>query len=376
MKKILIFDQDYPSENNLYGDVFVHTRAKEYVKYVEVLVVSFFKEGKDYDYEGIRVRYAPKENDIVNIFKQLSPDFIFIHFYHRGLYDFISNINTPVFVWVHGYEAIGWYRRLFNYTVWGFLRHSHNIVRQNIQQMLGFRKLVKLSNSTSKIHFVFVSNWMKQITETDSLSKIQNFSIIPNPINIDLFKYVQKEENDRKKILLIRSFHSSKYATDIAIDAILKLSKKSYFEELTFAIYGKGRLFQSQTEVLRQFKNVHLFENFIPNTEIPAIHKNYGIFLCPTRQDAQGVSMCEAMSSGLVPITSNNTAIPEFVKDKETGILTNSSKEIVDAINAIFNDSDLFLSLSKNASSFIQKECDIKEITSKELSLIKVVTLS
>ena len=47
MQRVLILDQDYPSESNLYGDVFVHTRVKEYVKDVEVKVVSFLREGKD-----------------------------------------------------------------------------------------------------------------------------------------------------------------------------------------------------------------------------------------------------------------------------------------------------------------------------------------
>ena len=45
------------------------------------------------------------------------------------------------------------------------------------------------------------------------------------------------------------------------------------------------------------------------------MHKKNGIFMVPTRLDSQGVSRDEAMSSGLVPITNNVAAIPEFVDD-------------------------------------------------------------
>lgn len=373
MKKIIVLDQDYPSENNLYGDVFVHTRVKEYVKFAEVLIVSFFRDIEDYEYEGITVRHAPVVDDIFNLYHEFLPDIIFIHFYHKQLFSFVSTVKTPVFIWVHGYEALGWYRRLFNYSTYSLVRNIHNIALPNIKQMLGFRKLVKLSNETRRIHFIFVSNWMKRVAQTDSLTSIKNHSIIPNPINTELFKYVQKDKEDRKRILLIRSFNSRKYATDIAIDAILILSKRSFFQELHFGIYGKGKYFKSLTNPLRRFNNIDLFENFIPNNEIPAIHKKFGIFLCPTRQDAQGVSMCEAMSSGLVPISSNNTAIPEFIKHGETGILTDSANEIANAIEALYEDPIRFLTISTYASRFINENCSIADVTAKELRLTNII---
>ena len=81
--------------------------------------------------------------------------------------------------------------------------------------------------------------------------------------------------------------------------------------------------------------------------------------LIPTRQDAQGVSMCEAMSSGLVPVTSNNTAIPEYVN------------ELKDAIQEMYYSPDIFLKKSKKASQHINKICSPQKVITKELDLIK-----
>ena len=92
--------------------------------------------------------------------------------------------------------------------------------------------------------------------------------------------------------------------------------------------------------------------------------------LIPTRQDAQGVSMCEAMSSGLVPVTSNNTAIPEYVNES-CGYLGNNVDDLKDAIKEMYYNPDIFLKKSKKASQHINKICSPQIVINKELNLIK-----
>jgi len=91
--------------------------------------------------------------------------------------------------------------------------------------------------------------------------------------------------------------------------------------------------------------------------------------LIPTRQDAQGVSMCEAMSSGLVPLTSNNTAIPEYCNN-EVGYLTNNFEELAGAIEDLYSNSDKFLEMSKMTSKYIQNICGNDIVIKKEIDLI------
>jgi L-malate glycosyltransferase len=270
-----------------------------------------------------------------------------------------------VLIWVHGTEALGWYRRLFNFNIKEFPRY----VLQNTRQMYCFRRFIQLSKDKD-VTFIFVSKWMKDILEADTLSKISKFEIIPNPIDDKLFKYHEKSPDLRKKILLIRPFTSKKYANDIAINAILHLSKKSIFKDLEFTIYGKGKYFTPLLKKVEKFENVKVFNRFLSQQEIAEVHKKNGIFLCPTRQDAQGVSMCEAMSSGLVPITSNNTAIPEFVEHKKTGFLTKNEFQIATCIEYLYNNPNVFSVISKNASISIREKCRPDIVILRELKLI------
>jgi L-malate glycosyltransferase len=245
----------------------------------------------------------------------------------------------------------------------------HRVAFRNLKQMIGVRRIIKTSNENTRIHFVFVSNWMRRITETDAAIKTKNSSIISNPINTSLFEYREKLDEHRKKILMIRSFGSRKYANDVAVEAIIELSNRNFFDELSFTIFGHGKYFKDLTDPLRTFKNIKITEGFLDNRLIPQIHATHGIFLCPTRQDAQGVSMCEAMSSGLVPVTTNCTAIPEFVEDQVTGMLTRSSIDIANKIEQLYQHPALFRTISKNASQYIRETCSIDKIATRELLL-------
>jgi len=368
--RLLILDENYPHLDNLMGDVFVHVRAKEYVKHHEVKVCSYFHKPGSLVYEGIALELFDNIESLVAAIKAYQPDKILIHFYQSWMLEAVIKVfKIPVIIWVHGYEALGWYRRLFNFTWYSkvFLNH----IRRNTKQQYHFRKLIRYANETGSIHFVFVSNWMRKITEQDTLSSIKRYDIIANPIDINLFQYNKKEAGVRKKILLLRSFGSKKYANDISVKAILELSKRKCFADLSFTIIGNGNLFDKTVQPLKQFSNIKVTRGPVRHILIPAIHAEHGIFLCPTRQDAQGVSMCEAMSSGLVPVTSDNTAIPEFVTDGKSGVLTHSPVEIADALENFSADADLFCKMSENTAQSIRTLCSIENIIQKELAIIQ-----
>jgi glycosyltransferase involved in cell wall biosynthesis len=370
---LIILNSNYPSNDNLYGDVFVHSRLKHYNGIFNITVLGYrpFDDDSSYDYEGISVfNYNTKEKYIEAI-KFNKPNIIGIHFVGGWLYDkFLKyNKDIPVVIWIHGEEALGWYRRLYNYNITSIFKLGL-FAAKNIYQLYHLRRIIKHSNKFSNTQFIFVSKWMKRITEIDTFCKIKSYDVIPNPIDTDLFTYNFKDRKSAKKVLLIRSFETKKYANDIAIDSILLLSKRKIFKDLTFDLYGKGRYFKKLTDPLKKFSNIKLHNYFISNINIPEVHKKHGIFLCPTRQDAQGVSMCEAMSSGLVTISSNNTAIPEFIEHMFSGILTNNPLQIADSIEKLVNDGELFQNLSKNASVGIAKKSGHRFVIESEINIL------
>lgn len=370
--KLFIVDDDYPSSTDVYADVFAHVRVKAYAE-THTCVVGSLRRKQSYTYEGIRVEAFASVDAMHAYVQRFTPDVILVHFAFRAAIDgFLLRVQCRIIVWVHGCEALGWYRRLFNLRGGALLpRPFYRMVRANVLQLLSLRRLIRASNGGKAVEFVFVSRWMKRICETDTLSRVIQSHIIPNPIDNRLFRPMEKSEEQRRRILMIRPFDSKKYAVDIAIEAIELIQKYPWFKDASVVIYGRGEKFAATTRSISCLPNVKLHPTFIPQNEIPTVHADAGIFLCPTRQDAQGVSMCEAMSSGLVPVTSENTAIPEFVTHGVSGFMARDAHEIAMAIDRLVTNPNLFCEMSRAASRSIIDFAGIESVIRRELALIE-----
>jgi glycosyltransferase involved in cell wall biosynthesis len=227
------------------------------------------------------------------------------------------------------------------------------------------------------LSFVFVSKYFATEVEEDLGVELpaDRYQIIHNPIDTQLFEYHPKPAEQRKRILSIRPFASRKYANDLTVKAILALKDEDWFHDLEFRIIGEGELFDELLSPLRDLPNVIIEQRFVRQTEIADLHRTHGIFLCPTRMDAQGVSRDEAMASGLVPITNNVAAIPEFV-DGSCGVVVppEDHRALAGGIARLVADPDLFARLSRAAADRVRRQSAADRITAAELAVLEVET--
>jgi glycosyltransferase involved in cell wall biosynthesis len=123
-------------------------------------------------------------------------------------------------------------------------------------------------------------------------------------------------------------------------------------------------------EPLRSFSNVYIERRFLTQAEIAALHREYGIFLCPTRMDTQGVSRDEAMASGLVPVTNAVAAIPEFVDDS-CGILApgEDAEAMARGIALLYEQPQKFSAMSEAAAKRIRAQSDAQRVIGAELAI-------
>lgn len=370
-QRLFVLCSEYPDPEGSVAGGFVHTRCLQYQRRgIEVSVFVYHGAPRDYCFDGISVSVRA----MTRIFEAINsekPDACAVHFPVRQFCDGFRAYapSMPFGLWFHGVETLSWQRRLFDLN-WGsgFFRY----VLGNMRQLHALRRFLRAFRGDERIRLVYVSKWMHRIAQRDLHLHIPDFSIIPNPIDDEFFSYSPKRAEDRFEILLIRSFSSRKYANDIAVDGIRKFAagNPDLFGNCTFRIFGKGRYFKPLTGQLGSFPNVVCAERFFEPRLLPEIHRTAGVFLCPTRQDAQGVSMCEAMASGLVPVTSRNTAIPEFVMHGESGLLTESSDEIASALETLAANPALFARLSRGAAGDIRSLCAAESVTSRELRVL------
>ncbi|MFS0674938.1 glycosyltransferase family 4 protein [Ornithinibacillus sp. 179-J 7C1 HS] len=372
----LVLTNVYPEKNNLYRNMFVHRRAELYeTSGIKVDVFRFNSNQQslgNYYFEDIHVMSGGKQH-LSSLLKTRNYKKILIHFVNKDMIEAIeeSKIKIPIVVWIHGVETEKWYRRWFNFSSNSKdLERAINNIKNN-KITVDFMKSI-YESETLDIKFVFVSKWFKEaVAENDTNAVVNNYEIIHNVVDEQLFNYQEKDRELRKKILSIRPYASRKYANDLTVKAILELSKKPFFNELEFNLYGQGPLFHEILEPIKHFSNVNIYNYFLSQDEIAQKHKENGVFICPTRLDSQGVSMCEAMSSGLVPITSGVTAIPEFV-DEESGYLGRKENymDLALAIEELYYNPEIFQKKSYNAARRMKNQCGKQKVIEEELEVI------
>jgi glycosyltransferase involved in cell wall biosynthesis len=370
---ILIICPSYPGGTRAYGGEFVQKRVEAYKSAglkVAVLEVSnnrsIVEYGKVNGIQVIRINpFGLQKILSLSMFKVLA-----IHSIEKPVWSTIKLFinQASILVFVHGFEARDWKLLKFNYSKNELKSLRSRLNQANTERRETMSEIFKNKN----INVVFVSEFMKTVAQNFAKTKALNSHIIHNSISQKDFPYIVKSPEDRKKVLWVRSFSANNYSNDISRDVILQLSKKPYFSELKFSIYGNGRFFNECTDVLKKFDNIDINQKFINTEELRELHSQHGLMLVPTRWDSQGLTCGEAMSSGLVPLTTNTAAIPEFT-DNSCAVLApfDDVSELVKGFDYIFNNPNSYLKMSKKAAKRSQSQCGVSQTLNKEILLIK-----
>lgn len=375
----LIIANAYPDDQNIYNYGFLHRRVKNYIDSgleIDVFRINTNEPGlRTYTFDGVTVTTGDRECYEEYISTSAHATFL-VHFPLQYIMDPIGRhkSSTPIIAWLHGYETLSWHRRWYD-TVDSpeFMDRVRSLQAHVVNHKVPF--LRKLYDATElDIRFVTVSNWfLKHNIEPDAGIPVANISVIPNVVDTKVFPYVAKTPEMRFKVLVIKPFTAYKYANDLVVETILAYRDSPNFDKVKFTICGDGPLFDKTLEPLRGLENVEIIKSFLRQDEISRLHEDHGIFLSPTRWDSQGVSIGEAMSSGLVPVSTAITAIPEFVSHGESGLLAGPEdpQGLATCLETLIGSPETFSRLSEQAARHAREACGPRATTDREIELIR-----
>lgn len=368
--RYLVLVKNYPSYDDLYKHAFIHRRVVEYRKQgVDVDVFRIGNGALNYnEFDGVDV-VSGQADHLRAAMRTGRYDAVLVHFLDERMWEVLQEFieRTRVFVWAHGAEIQSAGRREFDHVDEESRRRA---VILGDRRMAFWRRL--FTERHPNMHYVFVSRWFAQDVFDDVGMELPSdaYTVIHNFIDADLFAFNEKGPEQRNRVLSIRPYESRKYANDLAVASVLALRDKPFFNELEFRFIGDGRLFEETLEPIAGLPNVRIERRFLTQGEIAELHGEYGVFLNPTRMDAQGVSRDEAMASGLVPITSRCTAIPEFV-DESCGFLAGPEDvvELAEAIERLHLEPHLFETMSRAAARRVRDSSSSSHTIAREIEL-------
>ena len=372
---ILLVSPGYPRNSNKYECGFVHTRVKEYVKLgwnIDVMSVSNNIKTEIYEYENVKVH----RTDFLmlrNLLQIKKYDKILIHFFndkYAQILDATDISQTKIYLYSHGADTM---YRDFNLMTANYFEQPKPISAKQERNFEYRDSILNRYNEKDNVKWLFVTDWTQKHSEELNNIKYRNAEIVPCYVNENIFKYEKKSPEQRKKIFIIRKFDDiNTYSIDINVRIILELSRRPFFKDLEFNIYGNGELHSVLLEPIKDFENVHIYKKFLTHEEIAKAHKENGIALFATRYDSQAVSSCEAAMSGLVVISSDNTGVYQEI-NPEFGTLceTENYIEYADKIEELYSNPDKFMDLSEKMHNYLFSIYSYEHTIEKELRILK-----
>lgn len=207
---------------------------------------------------------------------------------------------------------------------------------------------IKLSKDTlDRLIWIYLRSIMKKMDAVivptnpigdelkEHVTDIRLLCTIPTGIDTDVFRPG-----------LDGTVFGKKYGLNVDIKRILHVGRISFEKEIDMAIramtdidaeliiVGNGPQKKELEELVMNLKleDKVKFLGFVPDEDLPYAYANANMLISCSAFETQGLSVLEAMSSGLPCVCRNARAFKDIIKDGENGFLFDGEQDCYDAI--------------------------------------------
>lgn len=227
---------------------------------------------------------------------------------------------------------------------------SFSLLRLLIRRKLDYffvKQLIRRSSTVSAVSSI-VKNYTRNFTDSE-------IHIIPNGINLDLFKQ-QKIQEVRPTLLFIGRLSEIK-RIDLLLRAIPKI--KNSIPDVRVIIIGEGPEKENLLTLSKHLnidKNVE-FRGFVSESvKIESLYRA-SLFVLPSGYEGFGIVLMEAMASGKAVVASDSGGIPYVVEDNKTGLLfkDNDLEDLAEKVSYLLSNPELCKKMGEKGRERAQK---------------------
>ena len=207
--------------------------------------------------------------------------------------------------------------------------------------------------------------------------------VIPNGVDVENFSrnFDDLEINNLKKrlgisfdekVVISASRPVEKNGLDLLIEAVALLNKQKAIKTKLILVgadpvFDKSRKIKLQ-KITEKFsiENKVVFLDVVNHMDLPLYFSVSDVFVRPSRSEGLGNAFLEAMAARLPVIGTNVGGIPDFLKDRETGLFsTLNPEDIASKIKLIFENDKLSRHIIGNASDLVSDNYNWNKIADK-----------
>lgn len=287
-----------------------------------------------------------------------------------SLYDIIQGTTYTPLAFLHsGVPVIS----MFGSTANGFLRHAPtlNTLKKEHSELAkifselkdkgivnGLTSSVQPLRDISRIEFHVAKNSRGVIATSENVKKelikngvpAEKIAVIWNGIENFWFK-VKARKKIKKQAGLVYIGRMGEDCFTVKLKGINRLIHiVRTFPQLEKTIIGLTEKAGIYNQVFKEIPKT-VFHANLKRRQIPKVlKKRYGdIFINPSRYEGFCLSLIEAMSQGLVPVSFSVGVAPEIIKNGQNGYLVNSLRQMIFKINKLAQDKEKRIAMAAGA---------------------------
>jgi glycosyltransferase involved in cell wall biosynthesis len=278
---------------------------------------------------------------------------------------------------IHAYQAsyaagAAWLLKLFNPKTRFMLTLQEGKDLENQNFLIKFFRVLIIKKADV---ITVISNYLKNYArKINGKSKI---SVIPNGVDVDnfsrSFSYGELSSlrdnlgiKPYEKVIISVSRLVPKNGIDNLIEATRILNQKFPEPNFKLILIGDGQE-KKKLELLvgaNGLQGQAIFMGTASHAELPKYLKISDVFVRPSRSEGLGSAFLEAMASEVAVIGTSAGGIPDFLKNKNTGLISkiDDPENLAEKIYQLVSDKELKNKIVKNAKELVAEKYDWQKI--------------
>lgn len=288
--------------------------------------------------------------------------------------------SKPDVVHCHGLRG-GWLGRLATRKIPGqkTIYSEHLWTKEyhlpsRIWEQFQLRGLRYLDHYTART--IAVSNAVKRFLVFEKISKPENITVVYNGIDWGKWDQLLYERPNGLPTIFgsVGSLHERKNYLGL-LDAIALLKKK-YPKAPTFQcqIIGEG---PQRKELREKIENLGLTGEVMLRgrvDDVQPVLRHFGFYVQPSKDEAFGVALVEAMALGLPPIVTNVGGMVEVVEHEKSGLIVGrKTSDIADGIYKLLSNKKLRLEMGKEAKKRVKVKFTMDRMAEETIKVYREV---
>jgi glycosyltransferase involved in cell wall biosynthesis len=349
--------------------------------FVDTIPLTFYKNRQESPWSPA---WAP--HSLSNIIHQVNPDIIHLNWICQGFIPVpeIGKMNKPV-VWTM-------------HDMWPFTGGCH-YSDQCCKYEQGCGACPQLGSTRTRdlsswvwgrkkrlwenldLTIVSPSRWLAGCAQASSLFEKQKIVTIPNGLDLDRFKPVDKTISrnllqlpPEKKLILFGAVSATtdkRKGIQFLFDALNDLAETGEFDHAEIVVFGSEK---PEQEPATDYK-INYLGNVPGDIALSLLYSAADVFIAPSLQEVFGLTVLESIACGTPVVAFDVGGIPDIIDHRKNGYLAQpfDSHDLARGISWVVSDETRWKSLSENCRSKAVANFDIASIARQYAKLYQEI---